>query len=562
MKRYSIGLDFGTLSGRCVLVDVENGAEVANSVSEYKHAVMDHSLPDGTTLGVDWALQHPQDYLDVLKVTIRDVMKKSKITPEQIIGVGVVFTGCTILPINRDGMPLCFSDEYKNNPHAYVKLWRHHAAQPQADEINRIASSRNESFLNRYGGKISSEWLFPKVLQIFQEDRSLYEKTDCFLEATDWIVLMLTGNKIRNTCALGFKAIWSQREGFPSKDFFTAIAPEFRNVVEEKLQGTIQSIGTKAGEITPFASELTGLNIGTSVAVGHFDAAGALVGAGITTPGVMLAVMGTSTCHMLLGEDEQFVPGICGRVENGMIPGYIGYEAGQSSVGDLFQWFVDTCVPESYKNDAQNKGISVHSYLSKLAESQLPGEAGIIALDWLNGNRSVLVNGKLSGMLVGLTVQTRPEDIYRALIEATAFGTRKIIETFQENNVRVNYLVASGGISQKNPFIMQLYSDVTNKDIRISGSSQNCALSAAIWGALAAGKEHFGYDDLSEAVIIMSNQDEVIYHPNREYVDIYNQLYKEYESLHDYFGTGKNEVMKRLKDLTEKQRIKKKSQIL
>lgn len=556
MKTYTIGIDYGTLSGRCVLLDLETGKEVAVSVCEYAHKVMDTTLPDGTPLGLDWALQDPHDYLDVLRTTVRGVMEQAHVRPEEIVGVGVDFTACTVLPILQDGTPLCFLEEYRSNPHAYVKLWKHHAAQPQADALNEIARRRNESFLKRYGGKISSEWLFPKLWQILQEAPDIYNKMDCFLEASDWVVMQLTGNMLRNTCSAGYKALWSKREGYPSNAFFKALDPRLETVVQDKLKGEICSIGTKAGEITPQAARLTGLCEGTAVAVAHLDAGGAAPGAGICKTGIMLALMGTSTCHMMLGDKEQYVPGICGSVEDGMIPGYIGYEAGQSCVGDHFQWFVENCVPASDAEQAQKNNENIHQYLSRKAAALLPGETGLVALDWWNGNRSVLVDGKLSGLLLGCTLQTKPEHIYRALVEATAFGTRKIIENYEESGVPVHELVIAGGIAQKNAFIMQAYADITGKDVKIAGSAQNPALSSAIWGSLAAGSERGGFDSLDLATQVLANQQDKVYHPNAEAKSAYDALYREYEILHDYFGRGANDVMKRLKTLAEQQKEK------
>lgn len=557
MKKYAVGLDFGTLSGRCVLVDVSNGHEVATAVSEYAHAVMDETLPDGTPLlKVDTALQHPADYQDVLRTTIREVLNKADVRAEQIVGVGVDFTASTVMPLTAEGTPLCLLPEFKSNPHAYVKLWKHHAAQPEADAINRIAAERGETFLQRYGGKISSEWLFPKLWEILKEAPDIYARMDCFLEAADWIPFLLTGKRTRNASSNGFKAMWSKKDGYPSPEFFKALDPRLENVVAEKLKGDVLAVGSRAGTVSSRAAELTGLAEGTPVAVGHMDSTCSLLGAGISSPGVMLAIMGTSTCHVLMGETEAYVPGSTGRVEGGVNPVGTGYEAGQCCVGDHFQWLVDNCVPESALADAHRNGMSIHEWLTFKAAEKLPGESGILALDWWNGNRSVLVDGRLSGVFVGCTLQTRAEDLYRALIEATAFGTRKIIETFVTHGVPVHRLVITGGIARKNPFIMQVYADVTGRDVHVAGSTQNPALSSAIWGALTAGKALGGYDDLTEAVTAMANPGDRVYKPEPEAVAVYDRLYREYETLHDYFGRGANDVMKGLKELTEQQKKK------
>lgn len=549
-KKYAIGVDFGTLSGRAVLVELDTGNEIATAVKEYPHGVMDEHLPGGNVkLEHDWALQHPQDYLDVFSQTIPAVLKESGVSPEDVIGVGVDFTACTILPIDKSGQPLCFDKKLESNPHAYVKLWKHHAAQDEANKLNEIAEKRGEEFLKLYGGKISSEWMIPKIWQVLDEAPEIYEHADRFLEATDWVVLQLTGQEMRNSCTAGYKAIWHKKMGYPSKDFFKALDPRLENVVEEKLSTDIYPIGSKAGEITEEAAKLTGLKPGTAVAVGNVDAHVAVPAVGITDAGKMLMIIGTSTCHMLLGNEEKMVPGMCGVVEDGIIPGYMGYEAGQSCVGDHFQWFIENCVPAEYTNEAKECGVSIHKVLREKASKLKPGQSGLVALDWWNGNRSVLVDVDLTGMIVGCTLLTKAEEIYRALIEATAYGTRMIIDTFEENGVPIEELYAAGGIAQKDEMMMQIYADVTNREIRISESAQTPALGSAMFGAVAAGTERGGYDSIVDAAKVMAKVRENIYKPIPENVELYEKLYQEYKILHDYFGRGENDVMKRLKEI-------------
>jgi len=556
MSKFSIGVDFGTLSGRAVLVDVNTGEEVASAVYEYTHKVMDEYLPDGKTkLGIDWALQHPQDYLDVLSNTIPQVLKSANVFSKDVIGIGIDFTACTILPTDKAGKPLCFYDEFKSEPHAYVKLWKHHAAQEHANRLNEIASKRQEKFLDLYGGKISSEWLVPKVMQIAEEAPHIYKAADKIIEATDWIILMLTGQEKRNSCTAGYKAIWHKHRGYPSKDFFRALDPMLEDLVDTKLSRDIYPIGEKAGEINDFGHKLTGLDKGTAVAVGNVDAHVSVPAVGITEPGKMLMIMGTSTCHMLLGEQEHAVPGICGVVEDGILPGFMGYEAGQSCVGDHFDWFVKNCVPVHYYQEAQKQNIGIHDYLTNLASKQKVGQSGLLALDWWNGNRSVLVDVDLTGMILGMTLLTKPEEVYRALIEATAYGTRMIIETFRKNGVPIYELYAAGGIVFKNPMMMQIYADVTGMEIKLSASPQTPALGSAIFGALAAGSERGGYDNIADAAKAMSKvRKDLVYKPQVENVMVYDKIYQEYKNLHDYFGRGANDVMKRLKVIKEETR--------
>lgn len=551
-KKYSIGVDYGTLSGRAVLVEVDTGKEVATAIKQYTNAVMDEYLCDGVTkLEPDWALQHPADYLEVLEETIPAVLKEAGVDAEDVIGIGIDFTACTVLPTDKEGVPLCFKDEFKSNPHSYVKLWKHHAAQDEANRLNEIAQKNGEEFLQRYGGKISSEWLVPKVWQLLNEAPEIYEAMDRFIEAADWVIWQLTGEEKRNNCTAGYKALWHKKSGFPSKEFFKALDPRLENLVDEKLGRDVYTLGDKAGEITEKAAKLTGLKVGTAVAVANVDAHVSLPAVGITEPGKMLLIIGTSTCDILLGTEEKIVPGMCGVVEDGVLPGFLGYESGQSCVGDHFDWFVNNCVPDSYVREAEKNGIGIHELLTRKASMLKVGESGLVALDWWNGNRSVLVDVDLTGLIIGMTLQTKPEEIYRALIEATAFGARMIIETFRENGVPVNELYACGGIAAKNEMFMQIYSDVTNMEIRISASDQTPALGSAMFGAVAAGKEKGGYDSIVDAAKVMGKVKDKYYKPILENVKAYDKLYAEYKLLHDYFGRGGNDVMKRLKKIKE-----------
>ena len=547
MSKYTIGIDYGTLSGRAVLVDVATGAQIASATFDYPHAVMDEALPGGKKLGHDWALQHPQDYVDVLTHTIPQVLRDSGVSPQDVIGLGTDFTACTVLPVKGDGTPLCLLPEFADHPHAYVKLWKHHAAQDKANRLNEIAAGRGEKWLNNYGGKISSEWLFPKLWQVLEEAPEVYAAMDAFVEAADWIVWQLTGVQTRNSCCAGYKAMYNKTTGYPDKAFFKALDPRMENVIAEKLACPVTPLGQKAGELTPAMAAKLGLKPGTAVSIGNVDAHVCVPAVGIAAPGQMLTIMGTSTCHMMMGTQEHQVPGMCGVVQDGIMPGFAGYEAGQSCVGDHFAWFVDNCCPASVLEEAKAKGMNAHQYLTELAQAQKPGQHGLVALDWWNGNRSVLVDVDLTGMILGMTLQTKPEDIYRALIEATAYGTRMIIENYRENGVAVEAFFASGGISQKNPMLMQIYADVLNMDIKIAGSAQGPALGSAIFAAVAAGKAAGGYENVFEAARDMGKVKDTVYHPNAENAKVYDKLFAEYRTLHDYFGRGANDVMKRLK---------------
>ncbi|HHU85143.1 MAG TPA: ribulokinase [Clostridiales bacterium] len=547
MAKYSIGVDYGTLSGRALIVNIETGEELASSVFDYPHAVMDEALPSGKKLGQDWALQHPQDYLDVLYNTIPAILKESGVNPTDVIGIGMDFTACTLLPCKNDGTPLAFLPEYKDEPHAYVKLWKHHAAQKHANMLNDIATERGEKWLKNYGGKISSEWAIPKIWQVLDECEEIYNEADRFIEAVDWVAWMLTGKESRNACCAGYKEMWNKTTGYPSKDFFKALDPRLENVVEEKLGLEITPCGECVGTLTPEMAQKLGLTTDVAVAAGIIDAHVFVPAVGITSSGKMLAIMGTSTCHMLLGTEEKQVPGMCGVVADGILPGFYGYEAGQACVGDHFAWFIDNCLPASYYEDAKEQGMNIHKYLRSKAEKYRPGESGLLALDWWNGNRSCLVDVDLTGMMLGMTLLTKPEEIYRALIEATAFGTRMIIETFRENGVAIDEFYAAGGIAKKDPMTMQIYADVIKMPIRIAGSDQGGALGSAIFGAVAGN----GYENVYQAAEVMGKVLDTVYEPIAENAEIYDKLYAEYKILHDYFGRGENDVMKRLKALKD-----------
>ena len=539
---YTIGLDFGTLSGRAVLVDASDGAEVAEAVFDYPHGVMDSQLPSGRKLPPDWALQHPQDYIDTFAHTVPAVLRASGVDAAEVKGIGIDFTASSPMPTTTDGTPLCFLDDMKDEPHAYIKLWKHHAAQRQADQINETARQLGEPWLPRYGGKISSEWFFSKLLQILQERPDIYAQIDRFIEAADWVIWQLTGVETRNTCTAGYKAM-VQDGDFPSRDYFRALDPVFEHVVDEKVGREFAELGSKAGELTPGMAALTGLPAGIAVAVANVDAHVTAPAVKATGPGVMVMVMGTSCCHILSATQLGEVDGMCGVVMGGVIPGLYGYEAGQSAVGDIFAWFVDHAVPPEYHQAAASAGVGLHDYLEREAAKQRAGQHGLIALDWWNGNRSTLVDVDLTGVMLGMNLATRAPDIYRALIEATAYGTREIIDAFDAQGIAVNELVAAGGLPEKNALLCQIFADVTGRPFKLSGSAQAPALGAAMHAAVAAGI----YSDIQAAAERMGKLKAGVVRPVPGNQAVYDKLFHEYKTLYDYFGRGANEVMKRLK---------------
>lgn len=545
MKNYVIGLDFGTLSGRALLVDAETGEETAEAVYEYPHGVMDDSLPDGTKLPPLWALQHPGDYIETLKHTVPELLKKSGVRSGQVKGIGIDFTACTVLPVDEKGVPLCFDPRFESEPHAYVKLWKHHAAQAEADIINDTAKKLGESWIERYGGKVSCEWAEPKIYQIYREKPEVYRAAHRFIEAGDYVSFLLTGKETHSAVFAGYKALWNKRDGYPSKAFFSALAPELEGLVGTKLSENVLPVSAAAGELDARGAQLTGLEVGTPVALPMIDAHAAMPALGIHGAGALMMVLGTSTCHIINSETERHVPGICGVAEDSVIPGYFTYEAGQACCGDHFDWFVKNCLPSEYRAEAEKRGISAHKLLREKAMRLKPGESGLLALDWWNGNRSTLVDSELSGMILGMTLGTKPEEIYRALIEATAYGTKAIIDAFTENGVSVNEIVAAGGIAVKDEMMMQIYADVTGREIKIAASAQSGAYGSALYAMAAAGL----VSDISEAAKKYGKVRDTVYVPVKENTEIYASLYSEYKRLYEYFG-HENGVMKRLKKLS------------
>ena len=552
MARYAIGVDFGTASGRAILVDVADGRQLATAVSEYSHGVIDDVLPlddRRIVLPPDWALQDSEDYIRVFRETVPAVLRESGVDPADVIGLGVDFTACTMLPTTADGTPLAMLPQFRARPHAWVKLWKHHAAQPDADRINAVAEATGQPWLDRYGGRISSEWFFSKALQILDEAPEIYAAADRLIEGGDWVVWRLTGVETRNACVAGYKALWSKRDGFPDATYFAALDPRLATIVDDKMSRDIAFAGERAGGLSAEAADWTGLPIGTAVAIANVDAHVAVPAATVVEPGRMVMIMGTSTCHMVLSANERSVPGMCGHVEDGIIPGYVGYEAGQSCVGDHFSWFVENAVPEPYQQEARARGLDIHALLEEKAARLRAGESGLLALDWWNGNRSVLVDAALGGLLVGATLATTPEEIYRALIEATAFGTRVIIETFEAHGVPIREIVACGGLADKSPLTLQIYADVTGRPFKLAASEQASALGSAMFGAVAAGVGAGGYATIEDASAAMARLKDRVYEPIAANGEVYDVLYREYVRLHDYFGRGENDLMKTLRGL-------------
>ena len=535
---YAIGLDYGTNSVRCLIVDTLNGREPGTCVFDYPTGEAGIIL-DPADHNV--ARQNPADYIKGLEVGVTEAIADAKrnnkdFDPSDIIGIGVDTTGSTPLPVDKDGTPLAILDEFKDNPNAQAWLWRDHTSYAEAAEITELAKKEHPEYLAKCGGVYSSEWFFSKILHCLRTDPKVFAAAYSWVEYCDYIPAVLTGNTKpenikRGRCAAGHKTMFNKQwGGLPDKDFFAKLDPKLGEL-RDRLYDETYTVDTPAGKLSDEWAEKLGLKAGIPVAVGAFDCHLGAIGAGVG-PGKLVKIIGTSTCDVMVAdgsEDLADIPGLCGIVDGSVLPGYYGIEAGQSGVGDIFNWFV---------NYIQPGGTSAgsHEALTAKAAQLKPGQSGLLALDWNNGNRTILVDQRLTGLLLGQTLHTRPEEIYRALIEATAFGALTIINRLEEYGVHIAEVINCGGIAEKNPLLMQIYADITGRQMKISRSAQTCALGSAVCAAVAAGAGKDGYDDFASAQKAMTRVKDVVYAPVRENQKIYQQLYILYKQLHDSFG--------------------------
>lgn len=515
---YSIGVDFGTLSARAVLADMDGGI-CGESEYRYPHGVISENLPEG------YHLQDPEDYLLALGTVVRDALQQAGVSPSSVRGIGIDFTSCTLLPVDREMVPLCRRPEFRSNPHAYVKLWKHHSTTAEAEEINRHAEEAGDAWLPFYGGKMTAEMGLPKILETCRNAPDVYAAAYRFLEAGDYISYLLTGKEVHAACFADYKYAHG-KTGFPEGDFYL---PMLR-----KLSGDIRYAGEIAGHVSPEGAALTGLRAGTAVALSMIDCHASLPALNMTRAGDLLIVLGTSACHLAHGERLAPVKGICGGAFGAVIPGLATYEAGQPTVGDLFDWFVKNQVPGSCHEEAAARGMDIHAFLSEKASALRPGESGLVGLDWLSGNRSILSDASRKGVMTGITLATRPWELYRAWLEAAAFGTKVIVDNYEDNGIRLAHIKATGGIAVRNPLFMQILTDVLGREIAVAAVGQSAALGSAIYGAAAAGI----YPTLQEAAERMSCRDFIRYRPDAENVGRYRTLYLQYRRLHDLFGSS------------------------
>ena len=533
-RPYVCGYDFGTLSCRITVSDRSTGETVYEAGVDYPHGVISQQLPGSdVALGLDWALQDPEDYLEVMTQLTR--MALEKVAPEEIAAIGTDFTNCTVVALGADGRPLCMQENFRSTPNAYVKLWKHHAAQPYAKRIEEILTAENVDWFPLYGRNVSSEWLFPKVLQVYEEAPEVYAAAGTFLEAADYIPYWLTGNLVRNSATLGVNAFYEEGRGFPQKELLEKFSPGFSGVLD-KLTGPVKPVGSRAGTLTPQAAERLGLLPDTVVAVGHGDSEIAAAGLGVTESGSMLMVMGTSTCYQMMHRNKIAFDGVCAIVRDGMIPGLVAYESGQPAVGDTFAWFADNMLPQQYQEAAADEGISVLAYMDRLCGQLKAGESGLVALDWFNGNRSVLMNYGLRGVIAGLSLASRPEEIYRSLIEATAFGARRIFDSYTQAGVGIEKVYAAGGLARKSPVTMQIYADILNRSITATSISNSSSLGAAVCAAVALEEEIGTYEAFRRVCGRMIHYDAAVYRPDPKAAATYEKLYQVYLELHDFVG--------------------------
>lgn len=537
----AIGLDFGTESGRAALLELSSGEVLATSVVEYPSGVIDATLPPtGERLPHDWALQDPDDWVTVIERAVPEVVSIADVPGDAVRGLGIDFTSCTVLPVTADGVPLCTLGRWRERRHAWPKLWKHHSAQPVADRLNEVALERAEPFLERYGGRISSEWYFPKLIELWLEDRELYDETAAFVEATDWIVWHLTGVQRRQTATAGFKAMWSPDEGLPPSAYFEAAYPGFDRPAD-KLGDSFVPLGTRAGTLRPQVASRLGLPATVAVAVGNVDAWVSVPGVGVREPGTFVVVIGTSICDMVVDPVEKRLPGITGVVRDGILPGLFGYEAGQAAVGDMLAWFVR-------KLAAEPDGYAL---LERAAAEMRPGETGLVALDWFNGNRTILADADLSGAILGLTLQTTREQIYRALLESIAFGSRRIMDNFEEHGLGLSRIVACGGIAERSPLMMQLLADTSGRAVEVPEVREIPARGAALFGAVAAG----AYPDIGSAIEATRPTRVRTYSPDHDAKRTYDRVYEIYRTLYDVLGRDRSRLMHELKRIrAEKER--------
>jgi len=545
MGKFTIGVDYGTLSARALLLDLETGAEVAVSEFVYPHAILQADFFAPNALERNASLEHPQDYLDALRFTVRDVMTNAGISAKDVCGLGIDFTSCSVMPVSHDGTPLCFLPEFAKEPHAYVKLWNSYTAQEEAELITAKAKERNEAWLKLFSGKVSAEWIFPKLYETLRKAPHVFDKTAHYMEAGDWLIWQLTGNRVASASFAGFKALWNPNTGYPGNEFWASVDPGLDGIIGKQITTDIRYPGQSAGGLSEAGANLTGLEIGTAVSVPLIDAHAPMCSAGAVNAGQLLLTLGTSAGFIVMDHSHRLIDGIFGSIQNGILPGLTAYEASQPSMGNTFAWFVNNCVPAHYTEEAKKRNISIFQLLDEKASLLPPGANGLLALDWWNGNRAPYNDFDLSGMILGLTLNTKPEEIYRAIIESCAYATKSVLDIYRNGGIEIHDIRAGGGIARKNPMLMQIYADVLGIPIHIADSVQPGSKGSAIFAAAASGQ----FPDINAAADALADLCTTVYTPDEKRHDVYRQLYENYRKLAVYFAEGENPVMKYLKTI-------------
>ncbi len=536
MARILLGLSFHAESVKAVAIDVNSGNMVGRAIEKYSKGVIRENLPTGERIPAGFVLADPKAWLVSMKGAIARLMNETGIPPPEIISLGVSMESCVVLPTDSFGVPLCMKEEFASNPHAWPKLWNHRGAAPQAEKLTKIARDRGEPFLDQTGNRVSSEWMWPKLLEVIEKSPEVAQATEWFIEGSDWIVWQLTGNQIRNLCSAGYKACYIEGIGYPSGAFFENASFDLARIAEKVRSVPVLPSGRFVGGLLPEAAQNLGLMPDLSVGAGVISNHVGVVGAGVYEPGVLTLVFGDSTAHMLMSDEEKIFEGYSCMVKDGIVDGYWGYEAGQPATGELFEWFKNILSPVGLSRRAESDDVDDEVVLDRWLSEVPPGSNGVLSLEWFDGNKSVLFDPSLSGVITGLKLGTTPAQIYKSLVEATAFGTKKIIQAFKDGGLKINKIVAIGSVPFKSPSRLQIYADVIGLPIHVPDTPEAIARGTAIIGAMSVDTKELGYKGREAYFEAMKSEDHDYFEPNENTKKIYEEIYEKYSKLHDMYG--------------------------
>lgn len=547
MPKYIIGMEFSTLSAKAILVNADRGEIKAISMCGYHDAVIDTVIP-GTTkkLPPDYALQNPENYLECMEVLLTDVWRKAEIQPEEVKAIGISITACTLVALDENMKPLCLQKRYRDNPHSWVKLWKHQGAKEECEKINDIAIARNEEFIRNYGGSSTNEWMFAKIFETLKKAPEIYAATHRFMEMGDYLVYLLTGKVIKSSCFAGYKAFWDRDNGYPSKAYFATLDPRLENVIEEKIgNDPILPMESCAGKLRREWARRTGLSEKTIVSVAGMDAHQSVPAAGVDDEGSMVMTIDAAICHLVVNREKHECPGISGAIRDGILTGFYGYEAGKSAVGDIFDWFIENLVPYTLVQKAIDENISIYNLMDSMAQKIPAGGTGLLTLNWWSGNRSIAFNLDLSGAILGMSLGTKPEEIYRALMEGFAYGARETIDAMRQSGIRIDRYYVTGTLAQRSDVLLQILADVLGAEVWRTSTVHTSAMGAAIYASVAAGC----YESVAQAISKMITPPQQCFKPDMENYRIYNRIYSYYLRLYDYFRTDENLLMRSIKKI-------------